>query len=135
MLIMKTIAVMTAATLCLAACGKSGDARKAEAVKCGAFFQSFAEATLGGDAAMDSFVKELNTAAVGHPSNDGLKLQGLVSLGEQVAPQVEAVKREAAQQDGLQDIVKFARAKDAHGAVLYLDECVDNRDRLLAAAR
>ena len=132
---LKTPAAMAAAVLCLAACGKSADTRRAEAVKCAAFFKGYAEAALSGDALLDSFSKKVNTAATGHPANDDSKLQGLVSLGEQVAPQVEAVKREAVQQDGLQDPVKLVHAKDAKGVVAYLDECVDNRDRMLAAAR
>ena len=131
----KTVAAMAAATLCLAACGKSGDARKFEAVKCATFFQDFAQASLGDIPSLDGFMKDVNKLGVGHPADDQVKLEGLASLGEQLAPQMDAVKREAAQQDGLQDILKFARSKDANGAVAYLDECVDNRDRLLAAAR
>ncbi len=132
---LKTPAAMAVAVLCLAACGKSADTRKAEAVKCAAFFKGYTEAALSGDALLNSFSKEVSAAATGHPADDDSKVQGVVSLGEQVAPQVEAVRREAVQQDGLQDLVKLIHAKDAKGVVTYLDECVDNRDRMLAAAR
>ena len=132
---LNSVAAITAVSLCLVGCGKSGDARKVEAVKCGAFFQNFVAMSLGATPSLDGFMKGVNTSAAGHPADDQLKLEGLASLGEELAPQIDAVRREAAQQDGNQDFAGFARGNDAKGAVRYLDECVDNRDRLLASAR
>jgi len=45
------------------------------------------------------------------------------------------VKSAAEQQEGSQEYAKFRTTNDGDGAVRFVEECVANRDKLLAAAR
>ena len=131
----KPASALAVMAFCLAACGKSTDARRMEAVKCSAFFQGLTVSQLAQGGVPESFMQAIDAKAAGHPSSDQGKLLGLTSLGDSLTAQLDGAKVQAAQQDGVQDLVRLAKANDAAGAVSYLDGCVDNRDRLLESAR
>jgi hypothetical protein len=122
------------ATLALSGCGKSEQSRKEEAVRCFGFMAGLGRSTQDIEHPSD-FPNTIDRAGKGHPMGDQAKVMAFATLGQQLAGQMEATKSAAAQQDGALDYLRFQKASDAEGAATYVDACIANHDKLLAAAR
>ena len=128
------IATLTLATTLLLSCGKSPDARKAEAVRCDAYEQMMTQASLVGGPA-GHFVEGLAPVSAGHPSADGNKLVASMQLGEQLASGLDPARAAAVATEGGKLWQKHLADKDTSAAVTFLDGCLANYDALLADAR
>jgi len=126
--------LLAVAAAALTGCGKSGDARKTEAVRCYGFMTAMLGSMQDPDHPSE-FIQAYGRVAKDHFKGQEAKLSAVAALGEQLSGQMEATKSAAAQQDGSQDFLKFQKVNDADGAVEYVDDCVANHDKLLAAAR
>ena len=77
----------------------------------------------------------MNTASIGHKSADEAKTAAANQLGDQIARTRDPASVTARAQTALSMWQKQYEANDIAGAVAYLDECVENYDALIAAAR
>ena len=118
----------------LVGCGKSQDARKIEAVRCHGFLTAMLP-SLQDLEHPSPFVEAYGRVAKDRLKGQEENINGVEALGEQLSGQLDAVKSAAALQDGSQAYAGFQKANDGNGAVGFVEECIANRDKLLAAAR
>ena len=126
--------LLAGAVVGLASCGKSQDARKVDAVRCHGFMTAML-ATMQDLEHPSGFVDVYGAVAKERLKGRDAEGEVTVTLGEQLASQMESTKSAAAQQDGSQSWLKFQKANDGEGAVAYVENCIANHDKLLAAAR